>query len=476
MLKYIKSLFSYSVGVWLSALISFFTSPIISYLVIPEEFGKALMFTAVYNILMLVSQIGLNESFLRFFYEVDDEEKGSLLGVCFLPSIFILILISYFLVSYNQVVSNMIVGKQDPGVVYILIFSIFFGIVGAYEQRIIRINRKGLLFSTIYTIQTVSNSSLTIILLSFYRRNYTSLLLAQLGSNIITAMIGLIFTYKLWFSLRFNKKIFHIAIKYGLPLLPSGLLIWLFTWIDRVSLRMFSNFYEIGLYSAAFKLVSIINLFGTGFFQFWQPIMFEKIENENDNFFRKALEIVSLFVSILSILAISVSDVVFLLFEKSYREAARVAPFLALGTSIQIIGYIIIAGIEYSKKTIWYSITLLMSSVFNFVMNFILIRFFGAKGAAIATGFSHLLLFYIRLFVSNRFLKIVSSLNKLTISFLILILQAFIVSFVNQWSISLLTGAILIVLLISVNWHVFNTVIGNLRIELRSKMKHCGSR
>jgi len=49
--NFIKSFFQFSIGQWVAALISFITTPITTWLIIPEEFGKASMFTLAFNLL-----------------------------------------------------------------------------------------------------------------------------------------------------------------------------------------------------------------------------------------------------------------------------------------------------------------------------------------------------------------------------------------------------------------------------------------
>ena len=70
--SYIKSFLSFSIGTWLRAIISFITTPIISYLIVPEEFGKASMFSLIYNVSLIISTIGLDQSFVRFYNEVEN--------------------------------------------------------------------------------------------------------------------------------------------------------------------------------------------------------------------------------------------------------------------------------------------------------------------------------------------------------------------------------------------------------------------
>ena len=71
--NFIKSFFQFSIGQWVAALISFITTPITTWLIIPEEFGKASMFTLAFNLLLNIALLGADQSFVRMFYEKEEE-------------------------------------------------------------------------------------------------------------------------------------------------------------------------------------------------------------------------------------------------------------------------------------------------------------------------------------------------------------------------------------------------------------------
>ncbi|HOJ89413.1 MAG TPA: oligosaccharide flippase family protein, partial [Pseudothermotoga sp.] len=81
----LKKYISFSLGTWFRALISFFTTPITTWLINPEEFGKATMFSTVYSILLLVALLGTPNSFLRFFPQKSEQEKPILLWSSAIP-------------------------------------------------------------------------------------------------------------------------------------------------------------------------------------------------------------------------------------------------------------------------------------------------------------------------------------------------------------------------------------------------------
>lgn len=109
MIQYLKSFFSFSIGTWLRAVISFFSTPVISYLIVPEEFGKAAMFTLVYNIAFIASLMGLDQSFVRHYYQ--NEEKKNFSGTVYLCPLFLVLLFLLHLFSLSHLSALPFTGK-----------------------------------------------------------------------------------------------------------------------------------------------------------------------------------------------------------------------------------------------------------------------------------------------------------------------------------------------------------------------------
>ena len=73
----IKLFLKFSFGSWLSAAISLFTTPIISALVIPEEFGKASMYTLAFSLTLQIALLGSDQGFVRRFFKEGGSEYQS---------------------------------------------------------------------------------------------------------------------------------------------------------------------------------------------------------------------------------------------------------------------------------------------------------------------------------------------------------------------------------------------------------------
>jgi O-antigen/teichoic acid export membrane protein len=424
MRKYLKMFFSFSIGTWLRAIISFFSTPIISYLILPEEFGRASMFTLAYNIALLVTLLGLDQSLVRYYYE--EEDKPNIFWSCLIPSIILGSVVSLFFIFFDKSLSIFLYGDYYKGIGYLFAFSLLSGIFQRFNQLSIRMQKRGFLFSFINVILALGNFGGTVVFALTVSRSFYAIIFGQIIGNIFALLVGFFVDKQ---SRSFSKIDFEKLLeflKYGIPFIPSSILYWLFSSIDRISLRQFSTFTEIGLYSAAFKIVSIMQLIQVGFTTFWVPLAYEKYNSKaiSDNFFEKANSLISAILFIFGLLLLAFKDLIFLLFAKSYREASYIAPFLILYPIMYMLSETTVLGINFSKKTYWHIVITGVSAFVNFVGNNLLVPLLEAKGAAISTGLSYVVFFTLRTVIAQKYYTMHIKIKRIYMSVILIVIVA----------------------------------------------------
>ena len=411
----IRKYFSFSLGIWINALISFFTTPIITLLINPSEFGKATMFSTVYSIFVLLVSSGIPSSFMRFFHQVDERDKPTFLWSCLsFPLLFTSIATIVIILFRNQI-NSFLVGNEKSAASLILIGTIIAGVFQTFNQTIIRMRGRGFLYSFIQIFNSLVNAAFIVLYALLINKDFYAILYAQLFSNIATLTLGIILDHSYWFPIKINRNQAIEALKYGYPFIFTGIFWWILTWVDRFVLRLYTNFNEIGLYSAAFKIVSAMNLFTSGFSTLWYPFAYEQYEKNPDNgaLFSKVLDYVAFLTFSLGLLVLAFKDVIFLLLAKTYRSSANISPFLLLSPIMLMMSIVVARGIDFSKKTYWFIVSNGFAAIFNLIGNFLLIPIFGARGAALSTGLSFIIVFAIESTVSRRLYPVQYNLTKI---------------------------------------------------------------
>lgn len=182
------------------------------------------------------------------------------------------------------------------------------------------------------------------------------------------------------------------AFRFGAPLASVGLLSWLVHESDRFFLAYYHSDRVVGLYSAAYGLVSApFTLVAGSIAQFLYPIMF-RVSAENDHKKRlnimKAMLITTSVISLLGVILVGLFDeqIAWIALGKNYREeATHLLLWIALGYSFIAISFSFDLAAYGSKRTLDMSISYGISAMINVVLNIILIPDYGAMGAVIAT-------------------------------------------------------------------------------------------
>jgi len=440
----LKKYISFSLGTWFRALISFFTTPITTWLINPEEFGKATMFSTVYSILLLVALLGTPNSFLRFFPQKSEQEKPILLWSSAIPPVLLSILVSIAVFIFRSSINTFLVGTSDSKAHIILIATLITGIFQTFNLNLVRSKGRAILFSAVQVIQSLSQVGFILLYALLVSRNFYALLYAQLFSNVVSLLVGMIFERSYWFPIKVNRKLVLEIIKYGYPFVFVGLLWWLLNWIDRLVLRLYTNFSEIGLYSAAFKIISAMNLFTTGFSTLWYPFAYEQYEKnpENQTIFKRVLDYVAFLVFSAGFLLLSFKDVIFLLLARSYRPASAIAPFLILNPVMMTMAIVVARGIDFSKKTYWFIVSDGTAALLNLAGNFLLIPIFGARGAALSTGLCFIVVFAIEAGVSKRLYPVPYDLKKVYYLVAVFVFSATLHTFSQNVLVPILSSAL----------------------------------
>jgi len=344
-----------------------------------------------------------------------------------------------------------------------------------YNASIVRLEKKGFLYSIIEIVNSIATGLSTIVLAKMMRGSFYAVIVGQLIGYLATLIVGLPQFKGYWKPTTVSLRDIRELLVYGLPFVPTFLMEWLFSSIDKISLRQFRTYTEIGLYSVAYKIASALLLVQAGFTLIWGPTAFERYEQNKDDrtFFKKANSVVTFAMFSLGMVVFIFKDLLILLFSTSYRESAQIVPFLILVPVMLAISDTTQIGISISKKTYWHLVTTIMASAANYLGNRLLVPLLGARGAAISTGLSYMFYMFVRLFISERVFPVGYDLRRISASSLVTV-TVFAVGMFNRShvvnSLVGLLGLALIVLMYSEEFKILhNELLNALRKNARNE-------
>lgn len=404
----LRQLCAFGIGPILGMFVSILTVPITTRLLIPEEFGKTSMFTLVQTLFNLVALLGMDQSFVRF-YNYTEIKKEKLIQTSLLLPVSFCVLIVVVVEFFREKISIFMFGQFEPVILWSFIIFLPSLVLNRFCLLSIRMSLRGKVYSFLQLCSQILNFLFLIVLLVFYEKSFKSVVYANVCSIIIGTIIAIILCddFSFFSFIKNFFKIDRILLKkmliYGLPLLPASILTWVMNAFDKFSLRTWCDFNQLGVYTAAFKIVAILNIVQSIFTTTWTPMAYKWYEEKvNPKCFERISTIVMTVMSLLfSILVVS-RKIIMIFLGSEYSGASDIFVFLLFSPVLLTVSETVGLGINFEKKTIYNLYISFFATILNFIGNYFLVRYFGALGAAVSTCICNVIFFFARVLISRK--------------------------------------------------------------------------
>ncbi|OON85005.1 hypothetical protein BXO88_14555 [Oribacterium sp. C9] len=398
--NFLSQMLSFSLGPVFGAVFTFAASYIITWVVNPADVGKVSMFTTSLTLITLVTNLGLDRAYMREFSAAKD--KNSLLFNCLSISILSSSFISILIFLFRESISDFLFDGFDLLSVLLLAFILPINVFGEYSIYVCRLNAH----VRHYTIAVLSEriSYLIIVVLAIFGiRTYQAIILARFLSITTKCLTGFVLERAAYrFQFKWDRTIISKVLKYGVPYMPALICSWVLHSMDKYALRMWSTYEEIGFYSTAYTIVSIIAILQSAFSSFWTPLAYKWYDEDKDvRYFEKVGRYITAVLMICCASIIVLRNAIFHLYKPEYMRSADMIPFLLFVISMETMSYVLGCGINLKRKTGYNTLASGLACVVNLIGNYILVPIYGGVGAAIATGISSIIFLIIKMTVSR---------------------------------------------------------------------------
>lgn len=407
-----------AIGTFGSKLLVFLLMPLYTAWLTTAEYGAAEMITGIANFLIPVACVGVSTGIFRFAAEREaDQTKVFSSSVALLGlglGGFLLLSPILFLIPYCR-----------PYVWLVVLYVLFADLQAVCAQYLRAIDR-----TTLFAGQGILNTALTVacnvLFLFVLEMGVEGYVLSVIVGNLLTTLF-IVFRAKLWRVFSFadvDRRLMKDLLRFSLPMIPTTLC-WLITDLsDRAMVTYFWGESVNGVYAAAYKIPTIVNLVASIFLQAWQ---FSAVSEEKDaeacsNFYTRVWE------AFLSVIMIGSSGLILfspfltkLLLNVTFFEAWRYMPTLLCAAALEALVSFLASVYLVRKKSVHSFVTALVGAVANIALNLCLIPTIGALGAAIATLASYAIVLVLRLIDAPRFIPFQLCLPRLCISVALLL-------------------------------------------------------
>lgn len=397
----------YGVGNILAMAGSFLLIPLYTHVLTPGDYGVVELLNRSADILMLVMFLGIRQAFIRMYFDHDDKEwHKKVVGTTIVSILVSTIIVAFGFYPFSGFFAEKLFNNESYSLfIKMLLLWAPFELLVNVGLAFLQIQMKSVLYVTINAIKLSLLIVSNFVLLYFFGQGIFGFLISNIWVTGVIAVPFLLFFVK-WSKLKLSLHIFKELFKFGLPLFPATIFMYIINNSDRYLLKVYSSLDAVGIYALAFKL----GMFGTmilmePFAKVWAPFLFENYKKNDgpdivSSVFMLAVTAnvtIALFISILSPFVIK------LISAEAFHNAYNLVPFLCIASMCYSIANVAEAGILISKKTYYKPIIDGICCFIIIVLNVLLIPRYSAIGAAIAIAIT----FFVRLlfirFVSKKF-------------------------------------------------------------------------
>lgn len=395
----------------ISSLSSILLVPILTKNISASDYGIWAQIGITIGLLSTIISFGLSSSMIRF---LASNTKKDVISENFY-SIFVVIFLSAATVSLTFFLFSKHISE--------LLFNDNLAVAEIFPLLIVIGPLNGLLFNFFRTFQQIKIHSIFIVISTFLNIFLVAYFVLT-GYGIYGAVIGLVLTQYVLFSLMFTLIVLKIGIKmprfidireflhFGLPTVPESLASWAVNSSDRYFISFFLGTAFVGFYSPGYILGNMINMF-TLPISFLLPALLSRYYDSNNiqqvEFLLSYSLKYFLALSIPSVMGLSLLSKSILTVLSTPQIAAEgyiITPFTALSSLFLGILAILSNTIALKKKTAVSSSIWVTAAMLNMLLNAVMIPVWGIIGAGAATLVSFTYIFILTAYTSFKYLKV----------------------------------------------------------------------
>lgn len=394
-----KKILQFSIGPVGAAAIGLLSLPLVAWYFSAEDLGRLSMLQVAVGFALLLFSLGLDQAYVREFHEEDD--KPSLLKATFLPGFIVLIAVLTGGVFSPYSLSFLLFGIESLSITVLLCITVVLSFFSRFLSLILRMQERGFAYSM---SQLLPKFLFLLVILSYILCKadavFKNLLTAYFISIFAVFAIFVWSTRKDWlpcFSAKINREKQIQMVRYALPLIASGLAFWGLTAIDKIFLRSFSTFSELGIYSLAVSFAAVALVFQSVFSTVWAPVVYRWAANGVESKkIEDVIDYVTLAILIIWSLTGMLSWIVALILPAEYTKVPHILLAAIAYPLLYTLSEATGVGVGISRKTGYSLLAAAISFSVNVIGNWLLIPSYGAAGAAVASLLAFFTFFIIR--------------------------------------------------------------------------------
>lgn len=384
-----------------SKVILFFMVPLYTNFLSTEEYGTSdLVFTVAQLIVPFVSLV-IFDAVLRFGLAKNADKKSVL------KSSFIVIIIG----SIVTIAITPLFRFYEPLAEWrwYLCIYVVLTMIGNVELNYLKMIDKNKAYAIISVLHTLVLASANIVLLANLHWGIRGYLLSTILGSLTTVVLAT-FAGHILLALRdgkVDKVLLKEMVVFSSPLILNNVSWWVIQSSDKIMIEAMIGAATLGLYTAATKIPSLINVIISIFSQAWGISSIREFETSNDKGFYSEIFVSYSVIGFGAAVLINavVKPFMSIYVADAFAESWRFVPLLLVSASFSAVASYFGSLYGALKKSVNNMLSTLCAAVVNIIVNYVCILWFGAWGAIIGTVTAYFILAIYRMLDVLRFIK-----------------------------------------------------------------------
>ena len=386
----------YGLGGLVSRILAVLLLPLYTHYLSTSDYGQIETLVALVTVLTIVLRFGISSAFFRFYFDADDDNGRRL--VLRTSFWFTMAMATFGLVAVVALagpISQALFGEADAANL-IRASAVALWAQMNYEQlsSLFRVEERSVAFVIASLTNVVLTVAGTVLLVVVLDRGPLGVIVGNFTGTLVV-YLALLGYRREQLGLQLDRGLLQRMNHFGMPLVPSALLLWVTNFSDRFFLVKLTDTAEVGLYSVGVRIASAMVLLLTAFRMAWPAFAYsiESDEEARRTYAWVLTYLVVLTTWIATALTLLSPWLVAWLTAPEFASSSRVVGPLTFA-AVSFGGFIVLSiGIGRARRTQFNWVITGAAAVVNVTLNLTLIPFYGMMGAAIATVAAYTVMF-----------------------------------------------------------------------------------
>jgi O-antigen/teichoic acid export membrane protein len=418
--RYLQKTFEYAAGNFFNKVLLIILLPIFTHFLLPEEYAIYTNLMIFFSFASLIYVLGMQQAIIAHFYDVKtDQYKFSLISSIFIVLSVFSFLLSCLIIVFRFELSLLVLRSTDYAhIFYYIAIILFFNMLFSISLSLMNIMEKSRHYAIISASQNVV-VLLLVIIFSIQKQfsvEYYFIFLAI--ASVIASIAGISQIIKFMRKMQLSKKekvffspeVVSSMLRFGVVMIPGTIAMLILQASDRYMLTYLSanTLYDVGIYAAGYRIGMIMHFLVTltslVYFPYAMKMAKEPQAQEiNRNMFKYYIICGAVFGAII----ISYSQEIFhFIMDAEYLASYKIVFAGVISSFLYGIFNIININFYARKKAGNITLAVLLGSILNIVLNFVLIPKYGIYGAGIASITAYLTIVIFNYSVAAHLYKI----------------------------------------------------------------------